>query len=95
MKPSKDLDEQIDEIRQHCDSLGVPGLWYDRLIEIVLADRKKYELQARIDELEQVEEDPWGVQHIPKPREYRNGYTVGVKSVEERLGELQQELEKL
>ena len=44
MKPSKDLDE----IRQHCDSLGVPSLWYDRLIEIVLADRKKYELQAKI-----------------------------------------------
>ena len=40
-----------DEIKQHCASLGVPSLWYERLIEIVTADRKKRELQARIDEL--------------------------------------------
>ena len=41
-----------DELRKHCDRLGVPSLWYDKLVDIVEADRKKNELQARIEEVE-------------------------------------------
>ena len=50
MKPSKDLDEQIDEIRQHCDSLGVPSLWYDKLIKLI----EQREREARIAELNRI-----------------------------------------
>ena len=46
-----------DELRRHCDSLGVPSLWCDKLIDIVEADRKKHELQARIDEINEARED--------------------------------------
>lgn len=74
-----------DEIRQHCDSLGVPSLWYDRLIEIVAADRKKHELQARIDELGQVPELKWD----------NHNHCLDPHHRTDRLEELKQELEKL
>lgn len=63
-----------------------------QLADYITADRKRVALEARLDELNSVEEDPWGVQHIPKPRKYRNGYTVGVLSIEERIAQLQAEL---
>ena len=53
MKPSKDLDEQIDEIRQHCDSLGVPSLWYDKLIKLI----EQREREAVIEALEALDAD--------------------------------------
>ena len=74
-----------DEIRQHCDSLGVPSLWYDRLIEIVAADRKKHELQARIDELNS----------LPHRSVTALTSSVDQSVIYERLDELKQELEKL
>ena len=40
-----------DELRQHCDSLGVPSLWYDKLIEIVEADRNK-QVEAVLDRID-------------------------------------------
>ena len=70
-----------EELKQHCDSLGVPSLWYDRLIEIVLTDRKKHELQARIDELEN---NKW----LPNEAKW-------IEQEADRIAELKQELEKL
>ena len=46
-----------DELRRHCDSLGVPSLWYDKLIDIVEADRKRVALEARIDELSNAQDE--------------------------------------
>ena len=43
-----------DELRRHCDSLGVPSLWCDKLIYIVEADRKRVALEAEIAQLKSV-----------------------------------------
>ncbi len=39
----------FEELRRHCDSLGVPSIWYDKLIDIVEVDRKKQIEQAYSD----------------------------------------------
>ena len=39
----------FDELSRHCDSLGVPSFWYDKLIDIVEVDRKKQIEQAYSD----------------------------------------------
>ena len=49
-----------DELRKHCDSLGVPSLWYDKLIDIVEADRKRVALEARLDELLHLDDESIG-----------------------------------
>ena len=65
---------------------------YDKLIDTVIADRKKHELQARIDELE----NRLKVQFIPSHWErLRSETNSWAKYVDRRIGELKQELEKL
>ena len=77
-----------DELRRHCDSLGVPSLWYDKLIDIVEADRKRGALEARIDELKKIEiggDNIWTV----------NSGTDTAMLIEERIAELKAQLEEL
>ena len=75
-----------EELKQHCDNLCVPSLWYDRLIEIVQADRKKHELRARTKELQLLDDTLGALKSIDE------GYHHYLLR---RLAELKQELEKL
>lgn len=65
------------------------------ILDLITADRKRVELEARINELEQVSVDSWGAQHVPEPRQYRDGYVIGVKELDERIDELKDQQEKL
>ena len=90
--------EQDKELRRHCDSLGVPSLWYDKLIDIVQADRKKHELKARIDEIKLTKdnseesylgEDWWADESIKD----NSAHEVPLSYFDNRIAELKQELE--
>lgn len=100
------IDERIEEILEELqNNSATDDMSHDwdadrteakaQIKQLIADERKKHELQARIDELENLEEDSWGVQHVPKPRKYQNGYTVGVCSIEERIATLKQELAAL
>ena len=117
MEPSKDLDEQIDELRHavreglsnHTGEFANPWIFkknysheeladiledimaskrlFDNLQRLILADRKKHELQARIEELDNLpryDNPKYGIS---------NKVQVSKEWMRKRKAELKQELE--